>query len=223
MAKAMTTSTIRGLTYWLRGNMYLSVTNQCNSTSAIDLRGPSFVMPSHSNFSKLDEDITLPVTAELLAQAVEDAFNNEQIVVSSMDAAQITFAGFGEPLLFPKLLCDAAVLIKENRHGVPLRIKTNGLIDPAVGLQVSTQLKESGFDKISIALISDNPKQYASIMQPTGNRTFSDVCCFVESCVEVGLEVQCTAVKMPEVNIKAVRALALSLGAIEFASAPYFP
>jgi hypothetical protein len=41
--------------------------------------------------------------------------------------------------------------------------------------------------------------------------------------IHVGLDVECTAVERPDVNVTAVRALALSLGAATFSSSPYFP
>jgi MoaA/NifB/PqqE/SkfB family radical SAM enzyme len=45
-----------------------------------------------------------------------------------MESEEITFAGMGEPLLRLNTLSNAAILIKDKRHGVPLRVKTNGLI-----------------------------------------------------------------------------------------------
>jgi hypothetical protein len=52
--------------------------------------------------------------------------------------------------------------------------------------QIAEGLKRSGIGLVSIGLMSDNPKQYADIMQPTEGRNFGDVCSFVIACVESG-------------------------------------
>eukprot|EP01034_Spumella_vulgaris_P029472 gene29472-36533_t len=126
-----------------------------------------------------------------------------------MESEEITFAGHGEPLLRFNLICESAEAIKDQRHGVPLKIADG--------------LKSSGIDLISVSLMSDNPKQYSDIMQPTDGRNFGDVCSFVMACVESGLDVTCTAVERPGVNIRNVRELSSSLGATRFTTYPYCP
>jgi MoaA/NifB/PqqE/SkfB family radical SAM enzyme len=81
-------------------------------------------MPATANFSPLDRE----PTADDIYQAVDDAFEKNLIVVSSMDSDEITFAGIGEPLLRLETMTSAAKLIVEKRHGARLRLKTSGLI-----------------------------------------------------------------------------------------------
>mmetsp|Transcript_15879 Transcript_15879/g.23913 ORF Transcript_15879/g.23913 Transcript_15879/m.23913 type:complete len:218 (+) Transcript_15879:71-724(+) len=216
---------IRGLTYWLRGNLYVSVTNRVNSLSPVVLRGPSFTMPSESGFCKLsyENDTDFEPTSDMIFDAVDQAFEAGKIAVSSMDSEQVTFAGYGEPLLRAEVICDAATMIKDKRHGVPLRIKTNGLVSSSDASDLALRLRDSGIDKMCISLNSDNPKQHQEIMKPTTDAKFGDVCSFVIACVEAGLEVECTAVERPDVNISGVRALAMSLGATEFNKASFHP
>lgn len=71
--------------------------------------------------------------------------------------------------------------------------------------------------------MADNPKQYAEIMQPQVNLSFGDICNFIVCAAEAGLQVDCTAVERPDVNIQRVRSLATSLGATSFSSYKYFP
>ena len=118
---------MKGISYWLRNKLYISLTNECNSLSPIALRGPSFIMPPSSGFVPLIENKE-PTPLEIAA-VVDDAFENDKIFVSSMESDEITFAGVGEPLLRYNVLLDSANLIKTKRHGVPLRLKTNGLIN----------------------------------------------------------------------------------------------
>ena len=217
---------MKGLTYWLNGNLYISVTNRLISASPILLRGPSFVMPTDSEFCKLSDlcgDETVEPTADEIFTAVDHAFDTGKIAVSSMDSAPITFAGYGEPLLRLDVICEAVQHIKDARHGASIRIKTNGLIPNTEVSSVVMKLKKVGIDKMSISLMSENPKQYQAIMKPQNNTTFSDVCAFIMTCAEAGLDVECTAVERPDIQLGNLRALALALGATSFRSVKYYP
>lgn len=157
----------------------------------------------------------------MLLDAVDEAFNQGRITVLDMDSAPITFAGYGEPLLRPDIIYDTAQLIKEGRHGVPLRLETHGLVGLADSAGVASRLKDSGIDHVSIGLHAENPSQYQKVVQPLDKKGFGEVCSFVMACVEAGLEVECQAGEAPGVNISAVRQLALSLGAHKFSSLSY--
>lgn len=115
---------MRGLTYFLKNKLYVALTNKCISVSPLGLRGPSFVLPPSANFHLLEEE---PSSHDIF-KAVDDAFEQGLIGVSSMDSDEISFAGIGEPLLRLDTLTDAATLILEQRHGAQLRVKTSGLI-----------------------------------------------------------------------------------------------
>lgn len=162
-------------------------------------------------------------TSDMLLQAIEDAFECGLVAVSDMDSAPITFAGYGEPLLRSEVICDTASMIKERRHGVSLRVESNGLVDLESGASVASRLKESGVDQISIGLHATSPPQYQKMMKPHGEKGFGEVCSFVMACVEAGMEVECQAVEASGVDISAVRQLALSLGAHNFSAISYHP
>lgn len=115
---------MRGLTYFLKNKLYVALTNKCVSISPLQLRGPSFVLPPSANFHLLEQE----PSSEDVFKAVDDAFEQGLIGVSSMDSDEITFAGAGEPLLRLETLMEAASLILEQRHGAQLRLKTSGLV-----------------------------------------------------------------------------------------------
>lgn len=191
---------VPGLSYWVRNKLYIALTNECVSLSPIALRGPSFIMPKDSLFQPLSWE---PVPSEIMLE-IDNAFNSNKISITSMGSDEITFAGLGEPLLRIQTLIDSAFLIKQKRHGVPLRLKTSGLVhsrdcervqeypiqnfDFKFYSQFARSLKDADIDKISISLLADNPKDYESIMQPHNGANFSDVCTFIISCVEKGNE-----------------------------------
>lgn len=97
----------------------------------------------------------------------------------------------------------------------------NGLIFCANFQQVARLLKSSGIKQISVALISDNPKQYQDIVQPTNGLGFGDVCNFIIACNSEGMQVTCSAIERPDVSMSKVRALSTALGATNFVSYSY--
>jgi hypothetical protein len=78
-----------GLKYFIKGRLYLSLTNKCNSNTSIFVRGPSFRWGQE--FTKLSSD----PSADDIYNAVHEAFNTGEIKVDSMEAETITFAGGG--------------------------------------------------------------------------------------------------------------------------------
>jgi hypothetical protein len=104
--------------YYLRNKLYLSLTNECNSLNSVTLRGPSFQMPATSGFALIPKGLDfVEPTAEQVADAVEAAFDEGKIEVGSMEADEITYAGFGEPLLRLDVLTNSAKLIKSKVGG----------------------------------------------------------------------------------------------------------
>lgn len=112
--------------YWLSGKLYLNVTNRLVCKSPIALRGPSFQMPNSSGFAHLRDGFE--PSAEEIFHEVDSLVSAGKVNVDSMRADPVTFAGDGEPLLRLNTICDAAGLIKESRHGLPLRLRTSGLV-----------------------------------------------------------------------------------------------
>ena len=207
------------MTYFIRGKLYLALTNQCNTACSITVRGPGFTWGK--DFVKLPAAGIEP-SPNMLSTAVLDAFKSGQLVLSESEPEEITFAGYGEPLLRYDTICEAAELIKQQRMSVSLRIKTNGLILPDYRTDIVARLKRSGIDKMAIALQTDNAPQYVEIMKPQEGG-FDDVCAFVSACAEAGLGVDCTAVERPGVDIESTRKLAHSLGATSFTTSTWFP
>ena len=215
---------LKGLTYFINGKLYLSVTNRCNSATSISVRGPNFQWGK--DFVQLPRGFEPSV--DMLSTAVGDAFKSGRIGgTASPDSPElITFAGCGEPLLRHDVICDTAAQLKQLREARPmqLRVKTNGLVaDPETRERMVRQLKEAGIDTMAIALQTASPEQYLQLMQPApGQGGFEDVCGFITACAGGGLAVEATAVAAPGVDLDATRALALSLGAATFSSSTYF-
>ena len=217
-----------GLTYIMRQTIYVSLTNRCNARTLIDSRGPSFKMPASSGFALLPPN--QEPSAEEVAEAVNAALSDERLPNGA--ATEICFAGAGEPLLRRRCLEEAAGLIRSD-HGdrLTLRMNTNGLVPESEVAELAYSLGKTGFHDVSVALASADAAQYDELMRPEPIRltpAFSlplghdEVCGFVSACVSEGVQVQCTAVAAPGVDVAAVAALAESLGA-SFKERSYHP
>jgi len=206
-----------GVAYRLGRALYLSLTDESNATPLALTRGPSFVMPASSAFVCLG-DAPEPRASELVA-AVDAFYDSFTIASSGEDDPGVVFAGYGEPLMRLQTLCDTIANVRERRHGAKLRVSTNGLFDASA----ARALRDAGAESITVNLASADPEQYARLMKPKYGRTHADACAFVEAAAANGLQVECTAVKAPGVDVRAVERLALALGAVEFREREYFP
>lgn len=207
-----------GITYRLGRTLYIALTNSCNAVSLIQSRGPGFVMPAESGF----EPLRSSPTAEEIAEAADASK-----VIADFDS--IAFAGAGEPLLRMRVLEGACGLLQS--HGVPMRLVTNGLVAGSAATATAQKLHAMGLSRISVALQTADAEQYMTLMRPEKLRyspvfshqlSHDDVTGFVQACVAVGLEVECTAVAAPSVDLQAAEELASALGAASFRSRKYF-
>lgn len=214
-----------GVAYWLGARLYLGVTNRSNAVPLIVHRGASFSMPEDSNFAPLPEGYE--PSAEDLAAVVDAAYAEDprkKILGMGENDEGVIFAGMGEPLLRLETITEAAKLIRESRHGVPFRLKTNGLVPGGDNAGAAAMLKEAGIKSASVFLPAADPKKFDELAKPISPEfNFGMVCDFIGQLSEAGIDVECTTVKRPEINVSAIRQLALALGATDTRVASYHP
>jgi len=208
-----------GVAYTLRGGLYVSLTNASPSLSLLASRGPAFAMPADSGYCALPEGEAAEPAAKEVAELVDEAYGDFEVVGMGENDLGVRFAGLGDPLLRIETLLETVRLVKERRHGVGFAVSTSGLFDAGV----PAALKAGGVKGVVVALNASNPPQYDKLMQPTNGKGFGDVCSFVIGAAEAGMDVTCTAVEVPGVDIAVVRALASSLGAATFKSRSFHP
>lgn len=78
------------------------------------------------------------------------------------------------------------------------------------------QLTNNGVKQISVILPAADPKSFENIVQPPSGYGFGTVCSFIAIAAEQGCLVECTTVAREGVDARAVRELAMSLGAVDF-------
>ncbi len=136
---------------------------------------------------------------------------------------EVVFCGFGEPTERLDVLLEVARWIRQH-YGRPLtiRVNTNGhgyMLNR--GRDVAAELKAAGVDKVSVSLNAAEKETYIEICKPTFDGAYEAVIDFIRKAKPV-LEVEATAVRMPEVDIAKVQAVADGLG-VKFRVREYIP
>ena len=89
------------------------------------------------------------------------------------------------------------------------------------GRDVAAELKAAGVDKVSVSLNAGDKETYVEICKPTFAGAYEAVIEFIQKAKPV-LQVEATAVRMPEVDATKVKAVANCLG-VEFRIREYIP
>ncbi len=151
-----------------------------------------------------------PTAAELLEEITQtDIEQYEQIVL----------AGEGEPTLRMSVLQQITKTLSQT-HAANIRVVTNGL---TTGCDAQ-QLVDCGVASLSVALVSSDPSQYEEWMQPMESGGHERVVSFVRSAVQVGLDVEITAVERDTLHRDRLQSLVTDLGVQSPVRwRPYFP
>mmetsp|Transcript_1334 Transcript_1334/g.2618 ORF Transcript_1334/g.2618 Transcript_1334/m.2618 type:complete len:218 (+) Transcript_1334:29-682(+) len=213
----------RGLSYWLGSRLYVAVTNRSNAVPLIEMRGPGFKMPSESGFEPLASE----PSAQDIFDVVDAAYAGDErkrIIGMGEDDQGVTYGGLGEPLLRLDVVAESAQLIRDKRHGVPLRLRTNGLVPEGQNGSAVSKLVEAGIKDVSVFFPGADPPSfdaaYGKLEDP--NIGFGSFCDFVAQLSDAGVNVECTTVTKPGIDVAAVRQLAEALGAVSCRPVPYF-
>lgn len=136
---------------------------------------------------------------------------------------ELVFCGFGEPTERLDVLLEVAQWARQH-YSRPLRIRvnTNGhgyVVNP--GKDVAAELKAAGVDAVSVSLNAGDRETYREICRPTFADAYEAVIDFIRK-AKPKLEVEVTAVRMPEVDIAKAEAVADGLG-VKFRVREYIP
>jgi len=197
------------IVYWLGNIIYLNVTNRCSNNCYFCFR--KFKNGIQEFNLKLQKEPTTKEAMEELGKAINRKNWNE-----------VVFCGFGEPLERLNLVLEVTRRVKK-QYWKTVRVDTNGqgyLLNK--GIDVARELKNAGVDKVSISLNADDKDTYNQICKPVLEDAYENVLEFIKRGKDVGLEIEATALTLPEVDIRKVRELAESLG-VKFSVREYIP
>ena len=136
---------------------------------------------------------------------------------------EVVFCGFGEPTERLDILLEVARWIRQH-YGRPLKIRVNTNGHCYVlnrGMDVAAEMKAAGVDKVHVSLNAGDKEIYDDICRPTFADGFDTVIDFIKKAKSL-LEIEATAVRMPEVNIAKAQAVAEALG-VNFRVREYIP
>jgi cyclic pyranopterin phosphate synthase len=196
--------------YWLDNNLYLNITNKCSNNCWFCFR--NFKQGVGGFNLKLQEE---PSAATVMAELQE--------TLASRSWREVVFCGFGEPTERLDLLLEIARWIKAHYPKILIRLDTNGhgfAINK--GREVAEELKAAGISKISVSMNGHNTETYNENCRPTFCGAFEEVLEFVKKAKDAGFDVEVSAVRMPEVDVPKVKAIAESIG-VPFRVRDYIP
>jgi cyclic pyranopterin phosphate synthase len=189
------------IAYWLDNSLYLNITNRCSNNCWFCFR--NFKQGVGGFNLKLERE---PSTAEVKAEL--------EAALALRRWGEVVFCGFGEPTARLDVLLEVTRWIRERCGGsVPIRVNTNGhgyVLNK--GRDVAQELQAAGVSKVSVSLNGHDEASYTENCRPEFGGGFAAVIEFVKKAKIAGLDVEVSAVRMPEVNIEKVKTVAKSLG-----------
>ncbi len=186
--------------YWLDNKLYLNITNRCSNCCFFCLK--NFRRGVGGFNLKLAEE---PSFAQIVGELGE--------VLNMRGWDEVVFCGFGEPTERLDVLLEVARWIRQHySRPIKIRVNTNGhgyLLNP--GRNVAAELKAAGVDKVSVSLNSSDKETYNEICRPTFADAYEAIIDFIRK-AKPALDVEVTAVRIPEVDIAKAKAVADGLG-----------
>ena len=188
--------------YKIRNSLYLNITNRCSNRCTFCPKFDELTVKGHE--LKLSHE---PDLAEVMAA-----------VAGASDFDEVVFCGYGEPLIRLDLVLQVAAQLK--RQGLRVRINTDGQANLVHGRNILPEL--AGLvDAVSVSLNAADPETYGRLCHtPFGSEGFAGVCDFLRQAGRYIPQVVASAVALPGLDLKPVRALAQELG-VEFREREY--
>ena len=185
--------------YWLDNTLYLNITNKCSSDCYFCIR----------KFRKGLGGFALKLQKE---PSIEQIIKALQEHVHRRIWKEVVFCGFGEPLTRLDTVLEVTRWIR--KHTVlTVRLDTNGhgyMLNPK--RNVAEELRKAGVKDVSVSLNAHDERIYEDVCKPRFKNAFQNVLGFICRTKNEGLNVEITAVTIPEINIEKIREIAKSLG-----------
>jgi cyclic pyranopterin phosphate synthase len=198
------------IVYWIDNTLYLNITNHCSNNCYFCLK----------RYRRGVNGFNLKLTKEPPTAEITDALAE---VLHMRSWTGLVFCGFGEPTERLDVLLEVARWIRQH-YGRPLQIRldTNGhgyVLNS--GRDLAAELKAAGVDKASVSLNAGDAETYVEICKPVFPKAYEAVLGFICK-AKLVLDVEVTAVRLPEVDLTQVQSVADSL-CVPFKIREYIP
>ena len=192
------------LVYFVNSKMYINVTNLCTCKCLFCLR----------DISAEVEGVNMWIDKQ--SAKAEDIIN---ILVEKKDLIkdEVTFCGYGEPLIELETVKEVAKFIKTNYPNVKIRVNTNGHANLVHKRNIVPELKGL-VDSFSVSLNAQNAKLYKKITRCCFDDEvgYNGMLDFVKELVKENIDTTMSVVsgfKKARINIGECEKIANNLGA----------
>jgi len=193
------------LVYFVAGKMYINLTNLCTCNCVFCIRD-------------------LNPTVEGVDMKLKNQRANADEVILEIQrrsdeiGSEVTFCGYGEPMLELESLIKIAKFIKINYPEVKIRVNTNGHANLVHKRDVISELRGL-VDSFSVSLNASDARQYKEITRCSfpAEVGFNGMLDFVKSAVQNGIKTYVSVVvgfENTDIDIDKCQEMAASLGAI---------
>ena len=107
---------------------------------------------------------------------------------------EITFCGYGEPMLKLDILKEVARYLKEKYPEIKLRVNTNGHANYVYKRNVIPELK-CLIDTFSVSLNGTTKEEYDNLSQPSFENAYTEVKKFIKASADAGINTVATVVE----------------------------
>ncbi len=196
--------------YWLDNTLYLNITNRCSNSCYFCLK----------RYKRGVGGFNLKLTHE---PTVEEITSELSEVLHMLCWDELVFCGFGEPTERLDVLLSVSRWVRQHsRRPLQIRLDTNGhgyMLNPE--RDVVDGLKSAGVNRVSVSLNAGDKETYIEICKPTFPDAYEAVLEFIRK-AKLVLEVEVSAVRLPELDLAKVQAVADDLG-VKFKVREYIP
>ena len=191
--------------YFLEGKPYINLTNKCTNSCVFCVRDIKDDVVG-SNLWLQGETKTSDVIAQFDSEADKKLAK----------VSEITFCGYGEPLLCTDILIEVSKFIKEKYPHLKIRINTNGTASKALKRDILPELVGL-VDVISISLNAHDTTTYDIVSKPKVENSYEAVLATIKQSAELGFKTIATIVtgfdNAPFIDIEKCEEIVTSLGA----------
>jgi len=189
--------------YPFKRGIYLNITNRCPTACRFCIK-----RILKWRFERWDFRLAAEPSAERILAALAAAGRRKRF-------SEVVFCGYGESTYRLPQILEVCRAVRAGHPGVKLRLNTVGLGSLIWGRDIVPELA-GALDAVAVSLNTADPGQWLQLMcplRPLRARGYGAALDFVRGCAAAGLDTTVTAVKLPGVDLAAVRRLAASLGA----------
>ena len=192
------------LVYFVNSKMYINVTNLCTCKCLFCLR----------DISSEVEGVNMWIDKQSAkAKDIIDILKEKKALIGN----EITFCGYGEPLIELDTVKEVAKFIKENFPNVKIRVNTNGHANLVHKRNVVPELKGL-IDSFSVSLNAQNAKLYKKITRCCYDEKigYNGMLDFVKELVKEDIDTTMSVVsgyKKARINVQECEKIAHDLGA----------